>query len=205
MQSLMEPIEEATRTSQWYQTRNEPLARPFKVPGPETVCPAFTSGDTKYIHFIESSGKECLTPRQSCGVESAARLNPHMNVKIYLNGGQSGSPTWDELLMRPGQVRSCMFNQMLVSQFSNVEYVRENFTSMMQDSIFRSVVESVQKSQWSVVQTSDAVRLLLLQKNGGIYLDFDNIVFRPLHCLRNVLSYLEEKPNIENGIMVILN
>ena len=200
MQSLIEPD---SKTAHWYQAGNEQLSRPFKVPGPESICPAMTSDDTKHIHYIESSGNECLTPRQACGVESAARQNPHMSVKIYLNAAQSGQPAWDHLLMRPGRVRSCVLNQMLVSQFSNVEFVRRNFTSMLQDSIFRPIIESFQKSQWSVVQTSDAIRLLLLRKNGGFYLDFDNIIFRPLHCLRNVLSYLEEKPNIENGIMVI--
>ena len=35
------------------------------------------------IIYIETSGEECLTPRQACGIESAARANPSMNIRIY--------------------------------------------------------------------------------------------------------------------------
>ncbi|KAK4026396.1 alpha-1,4-N-acetylglucosaminyltransferase [Daphnia magna] len=184
---------------------NEPIARPFKVPGPDSLCPPFASGDTERINFIESTGEECLTPRQACGVESAARANSQMDIKVYLNVAKIGPPGWDDLLRRPGRVRSCSFNQMLGSEFSNVEMIRENFTSILENSPFRPLIESgnFHTSHWSVVQVSDAIRLLLLQKYGGYYLDFDNIVFRSLHCLRNGFSYLEEHPNIENGIMVM--
>ncbi|KAI9563398.1 hypothetical protein GHT06_010861 [Daphnia sinensis] len=184
---------------------SEPIARPFKVPGPESLCPPFANGDTQRINFIESTGEECLTPRQACGVESAARANSQMDVKVYLNTAKIGPPGWDDLLRRPGRVRSCSLNQMLDSEFSNVEMIRENFTSILRNSSFRPLIESgnFHTSHWSVVQVSDAIRLLLLQKYGGYYLDFDNIVFRSLHCLRNGFSYLEEHPNIENGIMVM--
>lgn len=190
------------------QFANEPLARPFKVPGPESICPsmALQSGDTDRINFIESTGHECLTPRQACGVESAARANPGMNIQIHLNTDKIGPPAWDDLLRRPGRVRSCAFNALLQNQFShNVQMIRENFTNVLKESLFRPLIESgnFQTSHWSVVQISDAIRLLLLQQHGGYYLDFDNIVFRPLHCLRNGFSYLEEHPNIENGIMVM--
>lgn len=183
----------------------EPLARPFKVPGPESLCPAPVSEDiNQQIHFIESSGEECLTPRQACGIESAARANPDMKIGVYLNTAKLGPPGWADRLMRPGRVRSCNLNQMLIEKYSNVKMIYDNFTVMLQESRFRPLVETgcLQESRWSVVQISDAIRLLLLQKLGGIYLDFDNIIFRPLHCLRNVFSYLEEKPNIENGILV---
>lgn len=184
---------------------NEPLARPFKVPGPDSLCPPFNNGDTDRINFIESTGEECLTPRQACGVESAARANHQMTIKVYLNMAKIGPPGWDDLIRRPGRVRSCSFNQMLIKEFSNVEMLRENFTSILEKSQFRPLIENgnFQTSHWSVVQVSDAMRLLLLQQHGGYYLDFDNIVFRSLHCLRNGFSYLEEHPNIENGIMVI--
>ena len=181
------------------------LLRPFKVPGGESLCPIEANSDqsAKNIYFIESSGDQCLTPRQACGVESAARANPDMQIYVYLNTVKLG-PVWADRWMRPGRVRSCSLNQMLVSQFSNVQFIRRNFTAMLAESNFRKLVETTgfRESRWSIVQISDAVRVLLLQNDGGIYLDFDNIVFRPLHCLRNGFSYLEEAPNIENGIMV---
>lgn len=181
----------------------EPLARPFKVPGPESLCPASSDEGLGPIIFIESSGEECLTPRQVCGVESASRANPGMKIKVYINTDKLGPPGWADRFMRPGRVRSCKLNE-LISKYNNVEMIRDNFTALLENSPFRPLIDTgkIQESQWSVVQISDAIRLLLLQKHGGIYLDFDNVVFRPLHCLRNVFSYLEEKPNIENGILV---
>jgi lactosylceramide 4-alpha-galactosyltransferase len=186
------------------QFSNEPKARPFKVPGPESLCPrAFNGGDTDRINFIESTGQECMTPRQACGVESAARANHDMKITIYINTVEVGPPGWDDLLRRPGRVRSCRFNQMLPEKFPNVQIVRENFTQVLEKSLFRTLIKTFLVSHWSVVQISDAIRLLLLQEHGGFYLDFDNIVFRPLYCLQNGFSYLEEHPNIENGIMVL--
>ena len=182
---------------------DEPLLPPFKVPGGPSLCQsAANSENTENVFFIESSGKPCLTPRQACGVESAARANPDMKIRVYLNTVEL-EPKWAARWMRPGRVRSCSLNEMLVSQFQNAKIVHRNFTAKLHESEFRTLVPSFNKSQWSVVQISDAIRLLLLQKYGGIYLDFDNIVFRPLHGLKNGFSYLEEAPNIENGIMVM--
>lgn len=187
------------------QYSEEPLARPMKVPGPESLCPAPVNENlNKRIYFIESSGDVCLTARQACGIESAARANAHMEVEVYLNTAKLGPPGWADRLIRPGRVRSCTLNERLIQEFSNVRMIHHNFTVMLQESPFRPLIETgrLQESRWSVVQISDAIRLLLLQEHGGIYLDFDNIIFRPLHCLHNVFSYLEEKPNIENGILV---
>lgn len=180
-------------------------ARPFKVPGPSSLCPAFKNEDKRRIIFIESSGQECLTPRQACGVEAAARMNPNMEVKVYVNIDKFGPTYGDDQLIRPGRVRSCSFNSMLASRFPNIDSIRLNLTQMIvEEPRFASLFESgkLQESQWPVVHISDAVRLLLLEKYGGIYLDFDNIVFRPLHCLRNTFSYLDGLPIIENGVLV---
>lgn len=188
----------------------ESLARPYKVPGPQSLCPSKTPkmGDTNRITYIESSGEECLTPRQACGIESSARLNPHLKIILYFNTmGLVSPPRWDDGMRRAGRVRSCVLNRMLVSNFPQIEVVHQNFTELLQNTDFWPIVEdgSLTESQWSVVQLSDAVRLILLQKQGGFYLDFDTINFRPLHCLRNSLSYLEEVPNIENSVMVFVD
>ena len=103
---------------------------------------------------------------------------------------------------RPGRVRSCSFNHLLTTKMSNVEFIRTDFNEMLETTPFKPLLSEIKTSSWSVVQLSDIVRLILLKKDGGFYLDFDNIVFRPISCLRNTFSYLEEVPNIENGIMV---
>ena len=186
---------------------------PFKVPGPISLCPPIdddeetipsSKSETRQITFIESSGEECLTPRQACGIESAARTNPEMLIRIYTNSDRTGLSGWDDRVMRPGRVRSCAFNRILLNLTShNIRFIRENFTHRLaEEKSFRRHLDEMKKSPFWVVQVSDAMRLILLKKHGGLYLDFDNIVFRPLHCLRNSLSYLEEEVHIENGVMV---
>lgn len=177
---------------------------PFKVPGPDSICPADSPTGDGLITFIESSGEECLTPRQACGIESAARANPRMDVRVHTNAVRMGPPGWDHRVMRPGKVRSCAFNRILADLHPNVRFIREDFSRWLEeeDSSFRPHLERMKSSPYWVVQLSDVIRLILLKKHGGFYLDFDNIVFRPIHCLRNSVSYLEEAVHIENGIMV---
>ena len=146
-----------------------------------------------------------------------------MPIKIYLNTHSIGLRSWDSRILRPGKVRDCLLNRNLVTQHPNVEFVRSNFSEMLQNTPFEPLLSKMNTSSWSVVQLSDMVRLILLKKHGkalfvcfvsikkyyllfyfkgGFYLDFDNIVFRKIHCLRNTFSYLENYLNIENGIMV---
>ena len=161
--------------------------------------------NTSRINYIESSGIKCLTPRQACGVESGARQNPHMSVKIYFNTVEMNPPSWDDRIMRPGRVHACTLNQLLTSHYSNVEMIAKNFTHVLQETQFRPVVESKKhpKSKASIIEIGEAMRLIILQKYGGFYLDFDSIVFRPLHCLQNMFSYLmDEFPSIRSEVMV---
>lgn len=160
--------------------------------------------ESKEVIYIESTGLECLTPRQACGIESAARANPEMSISVHVNTMRIGGHHEEQHIFRPGRVRSCALNEMLADRYNNVRFIKENFLDLLRGSEFWPLIESrkIQLSPWSDVQVSDAVRLILLYKSGGIYLDFDNVVFRPLHCLKNTLSYLKEAPNIENGIMV---
>lgn len=190
---------------------------PFKVPGPKSLCSSsnedviMNNHQGGPINYIESSGEECLTPRQACGIESAARSNPKMDINVYTNIARLGRPAWDGRIIRHGRVRSCTLNRLLTNnehKFGRrIQFIRKNFGDWLPkfNSTFKSHhFEEMKKSPHWIVQLSDVARLVLLEKFGGIYLDFDNIVFRPLHCLRNTLSYLQEELHIENGIMVLL-
>jgi lactosylceramide 4-alpha-galactosyltransferase len=52
---------------------------------------------------------------------------------------------------------------------------------------------------------SDVVRIAMLHKSGGIYLDLDVVVLRSLGCLRNTAGEVrspEYKAGIENGVLI---
>lgn len=58
------------------------------------------------------------------------------------------------------------------------------------------------KSEHPLTHRSDAVRVALLWKRGGLYLDLDCLVFRPLYCLTNTVGLIDFLPNwVENGVM----
>ena len=180
--------------------------KPFKVPGPETLCPDQLDEEetAKRIVYIESSGNECLTARQACGIESASRTNPHMHIDVYLNTKQIGDQDAEKNINR----RSCAFNNIVFNR-SNVSPIREDFSEKLRNTPFRKLFESgkLRNSPWSSVQLSDAMRNVYLYERGGIYLDFDVMVFRPLHCLRNTLSYMTVgvEPDIQNCVLVKQN
>lgn len=43
-------------------------------------------------------------------------------------------------------------------------------------------------NQFPLHQRSDLVRVALMWKQGGLYLDLDVVVLRPLYCLQNTLG-----------------
>lgn len=174
------------------------------MPGPESLCPKYQEGNIKTITYIESTGHECLTPRQACGIETAARANPKMKVMLYVNNIRVGPYDPEPGILRHGRVRSCTFNRILSLTYGNLNIVKSNFLDNIRDTDFGELVESrkLLRSRWSDVQIGEIMRLILLNQTGGIYLDFNNIVFRPIHCLRNTFSYYKDAPNIANAIMV---
>ena len=102
-------------------------------------------------------------------MESAARANPKMPIKIYLNTHSIGLRSWDSRILRPGKVRDCLLNRNLVMQHPNVEFVRSNFSEMLQNTPFEPLLSKMITSSWSIVQLSDTVRLILLKKHGKAF------------------------------------
>ena len=208
IQSLIDPIETEFSIKYSHTFKNDTLFPSLKVKGTELFCPPFINGDSNRINFIESSGEECLTSRQACSVEAAARQNYQMSIKVHRNVDKTiSSPSWDANIIRPGRMRSCIFNRLLSDshQFPNIEFISQNFTLMLHNSIFRPLLNSIRENHsWSLEQTSYAIGLLMLHENGGFYLDFDDIVLRQLHCLRNAFSYFKNKSSKDHGMMVII-
>lgn len=60
---------------------------------------------------------------------------------------------------------------------------------------------SVYRSQWPPIHLSDVLRLLVLYRYGGIYMDSDVIVMRSFRDLNPVFLTEEEKSFLNNGVM----
>lgn len=159
-------------------------------------------GGEKRIFFIETSGEKCLRPRQACAIESAAITNPDMDIYVYMAIERPpGNPEIDQ---GEGLKRHCKTMEVLES-FSNVFVVREDLSKHLMGTPLESLYTSGQlgNSKYSYQHMSDALRIAMLYKYGGIYLDLDVIVLRSLRCLRNTAGHVVilGQSSIENGLM----
>jgi len=127
------------------------------------------------IFFFETSCNHKyginLNLRQSCAIESAARLNP--NLKIFV------------LFVAPSFInnKSDIINNL--SNFKNVylrniNFVKYSDKTPMQDFVISNKIFT---SNWPVSHASDLLRFLTLWKFGGTYLDLDIVLMRFVCCI----------------------
>lgn len=155
----------------------------------------------KKIYFLETSGAQCLRPRQACAVESAAIANPDMEIYLHMAAeAPPGKPESDE---GEGLERHCVTMD-LIRAFPNVNIVREGVTKYLIDTPLESLIAEFEQSEYSYQHMSDAIRVALLHKLGGIYLDLDVVVLRSLRHFRNAAGhvYIDGQSSVENGLLV---
>ncbi|GAB6029466.1 hypothetical protein CHUAL_005220 [Chamberlinius hualienensis] len=137
------------------------------------------------LFFVETkAGKYILSPKESCAVESAAITHPNSSVTVYNTHGHFDmSDTYSKLL----------------STLPNVHFkyisLDEIFSHTQLESWHRNNV--IQSSQFQTEHQSDGIRLALLYKFGGIYLDTDVIVIQPLEQMKNTIG--------DSGLNCIVN
>lgn len=103
-----------------------------------------------------------------------------------------------------GNKRNCDVMDTL-EQIPNVALIRSQLTDELRETYLWDRwydLGLLEQSQYPHVHLSDAVRVAIMYKQGGIYLDLDCIVLRPLHCIRNTAGYLSSLPSwVENGVL----
>ena len=87
----------------------------------------------------------------------------------------------------------------------NVKLIRQDLVQVhSQGTPLYKLHESglLDQSHHPMAHRSDIARIGILWKQGGLYLDLDCIVLRPLHCLRNTVGLGDLLPNwAENGVI----
>ncbi|XP_026301733.1 lactosylceramide 4-alpha-galactosyltransferase, partial [Apis mellifera] len=128
------------------------------------------NGD-KNIFFHETSCFDknglILNARQACAIESAAKMNPNMNV--YL------------LFLSPSKISKQskkIFEQL--QAYPNIRIRRVKFQNYVKNTPLDVwyKMDILKKSKWPRIQMADILRFLTLWKYGGIYLDLDVVVIR---------------------------
>ncbi|GBM24986.1 Lactosylceramide 4-alpha-galactosyltransferase [Araneus ventricosus] len=140
------------------------------------------------IFFLETSNSSHLSARQACAVESAALHHPEWQVRVLFASSQ------------PLNLTNSFME--LFTLFGNVRFLRMELDFIMPGT---PLWYWYQKGSWrssphKIVHLSDAIRLCLLWKYGGIYLDTDVIVLRSLSKLRNAVSF-DSGTNLGNSFL----
>ena len=153
--------------------------------------------------FIETSGNGCLRPRQACAVESAALTNPDMQIVLYMALGRpTGTPERDS---GEGLERRCE-TMAVLERMPNVQILRQDLSAHLKGTPLQSLLEDglLGDSQYSYQHWSDALRIALLFKHGGIYLDLDVVVLRSMRCLRNAAGHvtIAGETSVENDVLI---
>ncbi|XP_036287245.1 lariat debranching enzyme isoform X5 [Pipistrellus kuhlii] len=130
-------------------------------------------GKGRSIVFLETSERMEPSPLVSCAVESAARVYPEQPVVFFMKGLSSSTPL-------PPNSTYPAFS--LLSAIDNVFLVPLDMKSLFEDtplSSWYTQVNASAESHWLHV-SSDAARLAVIWKFGGVYLDTDVISIRPV-------------------------
>ncbi|KAF2888840.1 hypothetical protein ILUMI_17333 [Ignelater luminosus] len=179
----------ATRPLECYSIHKESLSDISDINSPKS----------RSIFFLETSctshikGRIALTSRQACAVESAARMNPNLDVYV--------------LFVSPGIVKyagteSDKFLTAILS-YKNVKLHHLDFKRYLQDTPLEDILESG-KLEWSsfpVTHASDILRFITLWKYGGIYMDLDIVTLKSLESLAPNFVVLETFTHSAAGVI----
>ncbi|XP_053675805.1 lactosylceramide 4-alpha-galactosyltransferase-like [Anopheles nili] len=129
------------------------------------------------VFFIETSApfQAAVTvgPRQACAIESAARANPHKNIVVLLASWNAFSDA--------AQIRFRDIH--VLSSFSNVHFRWLDLNQFATGTPVEHVIKSnrLHEKPNGAEYLSEILRLVLLYRFGGIYLDLDVVSLKPLN------------------------
>ncbi|KOB69441.1 Uncharacterized protein OBRU01_17463 [Operophtera brumata] len=141
------------------------------------------------IFFHETSCRGGLDSRQACAVEAAARANKHWDIHV--------------LFLAPVKTLNTKSMQVL-QELDRVKFARINLLEYAKNTPLEDLVASgaLNRTKWRISHTSDVIRYLTLYKWGGVYLDLDTVVVKPLGSLSNNWSARESDQVVAAGFEV---
>ena len=128
-----------------------------------------------------------LNHRQACAIESLARLNPSLSVRLLMSGDRI-------------QDNATAILSVLMKEYKNI------FVSLinMDDYVAGTPLErwyfctDWRKGPYTVAHLADAIRLLTISKFGGYYFDLDFVFLQPITTYKNFIVS-QEANSVANG------
>ncbi|XP_042326712.1 lactosylceramide 4-alpha-galactosyltransferase [Sceloporus undulatus] len=169
------------RISQYAEDKRQHYSLPTSVKCPHlpTSIPSWPPHSAKDIYFVETSGRTNPSFLFMCSVESAARIHPELRIVVLMKGLVNYNNTLPKHL-----------GISLFSCFSNIEMKPLDLNDLFSNTPLASWY-SLAQQRWEpyfLPILSDACRICIMWKYGGIYLDTDFIVLKNLNNLTNVLG-----------------
>ncbi|XP_064424882.1 lactosylceramide 4-alpha-galactosyltransferase-like [Latimeria chalumnae] len=148
---------------------------------------------TGNIYFVETSNHLDVSLLFKCSVESAARAHPNSLINVLMRGLSDDDARISSQNVALSRLR----------EFPNVVFKPLVFEDLFSDtplqSWFAKLDQEKEKFLFSVL--SDACRIALLYKYGGVYSDTDVIMTKNLMNLTNAMGL--ESDNIINGAILV--
>ena len=140
-----------------------------------------TNGDDN-IFFIETRDNiDSIPGRTICALESAQRHNPKSKIFFIMDHKTNFNPN----------------NNRELNRIKNLNIVISDFNDIVKDTaIEKTWYNMTKKEGYFLHNISDVLRLVLLYKFGGTYMDTDIITVKPLPDIRNFLAYLDNTNSI---------
>lgn len=143
----------------------------------------------KSIFFHETSCRGGIDSRQACAVEAAARAHPDWEVYLLFT-----APVNDVMLKK-----SCLVK---LQQFPNVKIARIHVKGYSANTIVQSLVRRrLKQSLQTVKHTADIMKMLTLNKWGGVSIDLDVLVMKSFNDLPDNWIAKESPFFLASGIM----
>ena len=128
------------------------------------------------IHLIECSNRDTFTFKQLCVIESASKHHPNYVINVW-----TVSP---ELQNDPNFV-------LIGEKYQNIDLVNIDIKNFIDESQLRNIWNKLKNSAYYVSHLSDVLRILILKKFGGIYLDLDALVIKTFPSNENFIGFNE--------------
>lgn len=145
------------------------------------------TNDKTNVFFIESNySKSLFDFKQECAIESAARHNPSASIYVIT-------------------VKANANNKQIYQVHQNIHILKINITRLLHKTILHNwwYRSKYSQSDFKVVHLSDALRIFLLFKLGGIYMDLDTITIRNLDPITDYvgIGVFENDTELGNGFL----
>lgn len=124
------------------------------------------------IFFHETSCQGRLNSRQACAIESAARTHPDWQIHVFFSAPVNKLSLGD-------------VNIELLTLMKNVIFTRVHLEDYAVGTPLETLVSNgaINRTLWPIRHTKDVLKYLTLYKWGGVVLDLETMVTKPLSSL----------------------